>query len=271
MLSLSTQAIQAEAVSPVVLTACGLGMTYRTGKSGHVVALTGVNFDIRHGELVSLVGPSGCGKSTLLRLMSGLINSTEGSLLLGGEQVRGPGPKVAVVFQAPILLPWRTILHNVLLPVEFREWPLQDYRERAFELLDMVGLADFANSYPHELSGGMQQRAAIVRALIQDPQILLMDEPFGALDAMTRERMNLDVLRIWEKSRKTIVFVTHSITESIFLSNRVFVMTSRPGKIADIIDVDLPFPRTLDVINTPAFGDYVGRVRDCLQASGDLS
>jgi NitT/TauT family transport system ATP-binding protein len=261
----------APALAQPVLSARGVSKTYRTSASSEVVALRNVDFDIQPGELISLVGPSGCGKSTLLRLLAGLITVSGGNLLLDGTPIRGPGPKAAVVFQAPILLPWRTILQNVMLPIEFRELPFAQYQDRAKSLLDMVGLRDFHDRYPHELSGGMQQRAAIVRAMVQDPQILLMDEPFGALDAMTREQMNMEVLKIWERDRKTIVFVTHSITEAIFLSHRVFVMTSRPGTVAEIIDVDLPFPRTLSMVNTPAFGVHAARVRDCLQAHGDLS
>jgi NitT/TauT family transport system ATP-binding protein len=176
-----------------------------------------------------------------------------------------------MVFQAPVLLPWRTIIQNVLLPTEFRRLDATNYRERARELLALVGLEGFEDRYPHELSGGMQQRAAIVRALVQDPPILLMDEPFGALDAMTREQMNVEVLRIWSRNRKTVVFVTHSIAESVFLADRVFVMTPRPGRVAEVIEVDLPRPRDLSIINTEAFGRHAGRIRGLLHSKGDLS
>ncbi len=262
-----------ETPAPVrpLISARRLSKIYRSQTGDDVVALNDIGFEIGDGELVSLVGPSGCGKSTLLRILAGLNPQTAGDLMLDGKPLTGPGPKVAVVFQQPILLPWRTIMENILLPIEFRELSIAQYRNHARDLLAMVGLQGFDDRYPHELSGGMQQRAAIVRALVQDPQILLMDEPFGALDAMTREQMNIDVLRIWENSRKTIVFVTHSITEAIFLSQRVFVMTPRPGRIAETLDIDLPFPRTLDIINTPAFGGYAARVRALLQAQGDLS
>jgi NitT/TauT family transport system ATP-binding protein len=229
-----------------------------------------VSFDIAEGEFISLVGPSGCGKSTLLRLLAGLLPLTGGTLELAGEPLRNPGRESAVVFQSPVLLPWRTILQNVLLPIEFRRLPIAEFRERAVDLLAMVGLADFAQRFPNELSGGMQQRAAIVRALVQNPRLLLMDEPFGALDAMTREQLNLEVLRIWSGSRKTVVFVTHSIAESIFLSDRVFVMTSRPGTIAEIIDIDLPRPRDLKMINTDRFGTYASHIRRLLDAKGAL-
>jgi NitT/TauT family transport system ATP-binding protein len=185
--------------------------------------------------------------------------------------LRGPGRESAVVFQSPVLLPWRTIVQNVLLPIEFRRLPIEEFRPKAIDLLAMVGLADFADRFPHELSGGMQQRAAIVRALVQNPRLLLMDEPFGALDAMTREQLNLEVLRIWSGSAKTVVFVTHSIAESIILSDRVFVMTSRPGTVAEIIDIDLPRPRDLKMINTDRFGTYASRIRRLLDAKGDLT
>ncbi len=254
-----------------IISARQVTQIYKGGSAGAVTALSNVGFDIEQGELISLVGPSGCGKSTLLRILAGLNRPTAGTVELHGRPRLEPGPETAVVFQQPILLPWRTILENVLLPIEFRELALPAYRTRAVELLASVGLDGFENRYPHELSGGMQQRAAIARALIQDPEILLMDEPFGALDAMTREQMNLDVLRIWRESRKTIIFVTHSISEAVFLSQRVFVMSPRPGRLTEILDIDLPFPRSLDVINTDAFGRYTARIRGLLQAIGDVS
>jgi NitT/TauT family transport system ATP-binding protein len=254
-----------------ILSARNIVKLYAAGSAAEVVALDNIAFDIFDGELISIVGPSGCGKSTLLRILAGLARPSGGEVLLSGAPLRGPGPQAAMVFQQPVLLPWRTVMENVLLPIEFRELPIPPHRARARELLQNVGLAGFENRHPHELSGGMQQRAAIVRALVQDPQILLMDEPFGALDAMTREQMNLDVLRLWQASRKTIVFVTHSISEAIFLSQRVFVMTPRPGRLAAIIDIDLPYPRGLDVINTERFGAHAARVRDLLHARGDIS
>ena len=259
-----------DAPTPVI-SARQVTQIYKGGSAGAVTALSNVSFDIGQGELISLVGPSGCGKSTLLRILAGLNQPTAGAVELHGRPRLAPGPETAVVFQQPILLPWRTILENVLLPIEFRELNLPTYRARAIELLASVGLGGFENRHPHELSGGMQQRAAIARALIQDPEILLMDEPFGALDAMTREQMNLDVLRIWRESRKTIIFVTHSISEAVFLSQRVFVMSPRPGRLTEILDIDLPFPRSLDVINTDAFGRYTARIRGLLQAIGDVS
>jgi NitT/TauT family transport system ATP-binding protein len=263
--------VTAQSTAAPIISANGLCKRYSSEKTASVAALQDVSFDIAPGEFISIVGPSGCGKSTLLKIVAGLLPYSSGSIERAGRKITAPGPDVSVVFQTPVLLPWRTILQNVLLPIEFRRGSLPKYRERALSLLAMVGLQDFADRYPPELSGGMQQRAAIVRALVQDPQILLMDEPFGALDAMTREQMNLDVLRIWGESRKTVLFVTHSIAESVFLSDRVFVMTSRPGRLATIIDIDLPRPRQLAMINTEQAGRYIGRIRELLQAQGSLS
>jgi NitT/TauT family transport system ATP-binding protein len=236
-----------------------------------VLALQDVNFQIKDGEFVCLVGPSGCGKSTLLKIIAGLLPYSGGTITRSGRKLEGPGPDVGMVFQAPVLLPWRTVMENVLLPTEFRKLNADAFRDRAHQLLALVGLSDFEDRYPHELSGGMQQRAAIVRALVQDPPILLMDEPFGALDAMTREQMNVEVLKIWSRNRKTVVFVTHSIAESVFLADRVFVMTPRPGKVTEIINIDLPRPRELSIINTEHFGRHASRIRALLQAKGDLS
>jgi NitT/TauT family transport system ATP-binding protein len=258
------------APAPALIRARGLSKVYATATSGEVVALKNLDFEIYDGEFVSVVGQSGCGKSTLLKVLAGLLPYTAGSVELNGMVLRGPTSETAVVFQSPVLLPWRTVLDNVLLPIEFRKLPMASYRRSASDLLEMVGLRDFAQRYPFELSGGMQQRAAIVRALVQDPRLLLMDEPFGALDAMTREQMNLELLRIWRQSRKTVVFITHSIAEAIFLSDRVIAMTARPGSIAEIINIDLPRPRELSVINTDRFGRYAARLRSLLEAQGGL-
>jgi NitT/TauT family transport system ATP-binding protein len=255
--------------APALIQARGLSKTYVTG-SGEVTAVKGLDFEIYDGEFVSVVGQSGCGKSTLLKLLAGLLPCSSGSVELNCKPLRGPTRAAAVVFQSPVLLPWRTVLDNVLLPIELRKLPMASYRQSAVELLAMVGLSEFAQRYPFELSGGMQQRAAIVRALVQDPQLLLMDEPFGALDAMTREQMNLELIRIWSQSRKTVVFITHSIAEAIFLSDRVIAMTARPGSIADVITIDLPRPRDLAVINTDRFGRYAARLRALLDARGGL-
>ena len=251
--------------APALIQARGLSKTYVTG-SGEVTALKSLDFEIYDGEFVSVVGQSGCGKSTLLKVLAGLLPYTAGSVELNGKPLRGPTPQAAMVFQSPVLLPWRTVLDNVLLPIEFRKWPMASYRQSAADLLAMVGLSEFAQRYPFELSGGMQQRTAIVRALVQDPRLLLMDEPFGALDAMTREQMNLELMRIWSKSDKTVIFITHSIAEAIFLSDRVIAMTARPGTIADVITINLPRPRELSVINTDRFGRYAAKLRSLLDA-----
>jgi NitT/TauT family transport system ATP-binding protein len=255
--------------APALIQARGLSKTYVTG-SGEVTALKSLDFEIYDGEFVSVVGQSGCGKSTLLKVLAGLLPYTAGSVELNGKPLRGPTPQAAVVFQSPVLLPWRTVLDNVLLPIEFRKWPMASYRQSAADLLAMVGLSEFAQRYPFELSGGMQQRTAIVRALVQDPRLLLMDEPFGALDAMTREQMNLELMRIWSKSDKTVIFITHSIAEAIFLSDRVIAMTARPGTIADVITINLPRPRELSVINTDRFGRYATKLRSLLDAQGGM-
>jgi NitT/TauT family transport system ATP-binding protein len=228
-----------------------VGMVYET-TSGPVEALRDITLAVGQGEFVSLVGPSGCGKSTLLRIIAGLRPATSGTVSVNGTGVRKPIPDVGMVFQAPVLLKWRTILDNVLLPAELAGLPAANYRQRAFDLLRLVGLGDFATKRPNELSGGMQQRASICRALLLDPPLLLMDEPFGALDAMTRDDMNLELLRIWGEGlgsggrRKTIVFVTHSIQEAVILSDRVVVMSQRPGRITATRDIDLPRPRTIE-------------------------
>ena len=255
--------------APALIHARGLSKTYVTG-SGEVTALKGLDFEIYDGEFVSVVGQSGCGKSTLLKVLGGLLPYTAGSVELNGKPLRGPTPQAAIVFQSPVLLPWRTVLDNVLLPIEFRKLPIAKYRQTAIDLLAMVGLSEFAQRYPFELSGGMQQRAAIVRALVQDPRLLLMDEPFGALDAMTREQMNLELMRIWSSSGKTVIFITHSIAEAIFLSDRVIAMTARPGTIADVITIDLPRPRELSIINTDRFGRYATKLRSLLDAQGGM-
>jgi len=238
----------------IVIEILDLDMTYQPTGGKPVRALDGVNMKVARGEFISLIGPSGCGKSTLLKIVAGLYRRTSGVVSIDGRQVTGPSRDIGMVFQGPVLLPWRTVLQNVLLPVEVRHLDANSYHERALVLLATMGLEDFRDSYPYQLSGGMQQRVSIARALIQDPAILLMDEPFAALDAMTRESMNLELLRIWSGSGKTVIFVTHSISEAVFLSTRVAVMSSRPGRVLDIVDVDLPMPRTLDVMAAPEFG-----------------
>ncbi len=241
-----------------------------TRRYGAVTALQSVNLSIGGGELVAIVGPSGCGKSTLLRILAGLLEPTEGEASLHGSRIDGPRRDIGVVFQTPVLFPWRSVLDNVLLPVDVQRLGRDKMRATAMELLRLVGLDGFETHLPRQLSGGMQQRAALVRALIHDPSVLLMDEPFGALDAMTREQMNLELQRIWMERRKTVVFVTHSVGEAVFLADRVVVMSPRPGRIVDTLEVDFPRPRPLSVMNTEAFGVHVSRIREKLNATGGL-
>lgn len=245
-----------------------LSKIYRPRRSTPVVALEDINFNVRQGEFISLVGPSGCGKTTLLKLLAGLIVRTSGSARLAGEEIQGSRRDIGMVFQAATLLPWRTILENVMLPVEVQKLDRKAYRQRAMELLSMVGLDGFEDRQPKELSGGMQQRAGICRALVHDPDVLLMDEPFGALDAMTREYMNLELLRIWRESGKTVVLVTHSIPEAVFLSDRVVVMSPRPGRIVELVDIELERPRRLEMMQSDAAGAYVQRIRTHFNAAG---
>lgn len=234
--------------------------TYRRGKTSHL-AISDASFDVMPGELVSLVGPSGCGKSTLLKIIAGLHPHDEGIVRIGSAaHPFDPARDIGMVFQQPLLLKWRRILDNVMLPTEILGLPVKASRERARELLKLTGLAGFEDKYPYELSGGMQQRAAIARALVHDPKLVLMDEPFGALDALTREKMNLELLRIWRESGKTILFVTHGISEAVFLGTRVVVLTAGPARMADNFQVELPYPRTLDMKTNERFGEYTRRI-----------
>jgi NitT/TauT family transport system ATP-binding protein len=237
-----------------------LHKTYLT-TTGRTVALQDVNLTICKDEFIALVGPSGCGKSTLLRALSALIRPSKGRVMIDGVPLTKPSNEIGVVFQQAVLLPWRSVLENVLLPAEILRLDLRKARTRARDLLNMVGLSGFEARYPGELSGGMQQRAAICRALIHNPTMLLMDEPFAALDAMTREELGLELLRIWAAEKKTIVFVTHNINEAILLSDRVVAMSARPGRISEIVSVELPRPRTLDMEFLPKFKSYSDRVR----------
>jgi NitT/TauT family transport system ATP-binding protein len=244
-----------------------VGMIYGAG-DGAVEALRGITLDIAPGEFVAVVGPSGCGKSTLLRLVTGLRRPSGGEILLQGQRVNGPRNDVGIVFQSPVLFPWRSVLDNVLLPVEVLKLPTGRFRDRAMELLELVGLGRFAKHYPAQLSGGMQQRAAIARALVHDAPVLIMDEPFGALDAMTRETMNLELQRIWQAQRKTVVFITHSIAEAVFLADRVVVMSPRPGRILEVIPNTMPRLRSLDDMLSPGFAESVRHVRGLLGGKG---
>ena len=234
---------------------------------GKLEAIRNISFDVADGEFVSLLGPSGCGKSTLLMMIAGLTGPTEGEIKIDGSKVTGPQRTTGVVFQSPVLLPWRTILENVLFPVELLKLPAAKYRDRALELLRMAKIDAFAGALPRQLSGGMKQRAAICRALVHDPRLLLMDEPFSALDAITRDEMGVELLRIWQINRKTVLFVTHSIREAAFLSDRVLVMGQRPATIIDEVAIDLPRPRQIAMTEDEAFNRHVRYLRKAIEAS----
>ena len=226
------------------------------------LALQATNLQAAENDFITILGPSGCGKSTLLRILAGLLDYQVGSVMLDGQPIQGTRRDVGVVFQSSILLPWRTVLENVMLPAEVIGLDKKKARERAMQLLHMVRLDGFEHKLPRQLSGGMQQRASIARALLHDPKILLMDEPFGALDAMTRERMNLELQRIWMESGKTVVLITHSIPEAVFLGDKVFVMSPRPGTLERVLPIDLPRPRTMEVMSHPIFGAATASIRE---------
>lgn len=247
-----------------VLEARGLGQVYRSGQ-GDLPALENVSLQVRGGEFVAIVGPSGCGKSTLLRILGGLLLPTAGAVYLDGQPLSSPQRQVAYVFQNVNLLPWRTVLRNVLLPLEVAGTARAEALSRAENALALVGLHGYTDLYPRELSGGMAQRVAIARALVAEPELLLLDEPFGALDALSREQMNLELLRIWRARQVTAVMVTHDLQEAIFLADRVLVMSSRPGQIRAEVKVDLPRPRTLEVMYTEFFGALSRRVREVIR------
>jgi NitT/TauT family transport system ATP-binding protein len=242
------------------LVAEGIRHEYRSG-SGRLLALDGVELAVDQGEFVAIVGPSGCGKSTLLRILGGLLAPSEGVVYLDGRPLLAPRRQVGYVFQNVNLMPWRTVLRNVTLPLEVADKPRSEAERRARELLVLVGLNGFEMAYPRALSGGMAQRVAIARALVSDPEVLLLDEPFGSLDALSREQMNLELLRIWRARQVTAVMVTHNLQEAIFLADRVLVMSPRPGRISAEVVVNLPRPRTLEVMYTEFFGALSRRVR----------
>jgi NitT/TauT family transport system ATP-binding protein len=247
----------------------GLSKGYPS-RNGCVDALQDISFSVKEGEFLAVVGPSGCGKSTLLKILAGLLLPSKGEAYLRGTPINGPRRDIGVVFQSPVLLPWRSVLENVLLPVDVQHLAGNSCRKVAMELLSLVGLQDFAHRYPQELSGGMQQRVAIARALVHDPAMLLMDEPFGALDAMTREQMNLELQRVWLEKKKTILLITHSIPEAVFLADRVLVMSSRPGRIMHTVPIDIPRPRRLEAMNLPQFCATVSSIRAEFHAKGAL-
>ena len=263
----AAEASSDESVHSAAVSYKDVSKVYGEGEDS-LLAIDDINLDIRDQEFVSIVGPSGCGKSTLLHLTAALLEPTGGKIEIQGTDVTSEAHRkhdVGLVFQTPVLLDWRTVRKNILLPVEIMnqndalERDMEYYQDRAMELIDLVGLEGFADAYPQELSGGMQQRVSICRSLVYDPPVLLMDEPFGALDALTRDKMNQELLRIWEETRKTVVFVTHSLEEAVFLSDRVVVLDSRPGRILDVIDVDLDRPRNDKTKRKDPYHDIVDK------------
>ncbi|HWJ99798.1 MAG TPA: ABC transporter ATP-binding protein [Xanthobacteraceae bacterium] len=247
-----------------VLEARNIRVTYRSAR-GNVTALEDLTATIGKGEFVSVLGPSGCGKSTLLRLISGLMPPSDGEILLDGRTVAGPRPDVGIVFQQPTLLPWQSVLENTLLPVRTLKMNVSQGTAEALQLLRLVGLEKFAQHYPNELSGGMQQRVSIARSLVHKPSLLLMDEPFAALDAMTREHMSKELQRIWMATNQSVIFITHSIPEAVFLSDRILVLSARPGRLVQDLRVDLPRPRTTETLGTPEFAAYTNSLRQLFE------
>ena len=241
----------------------GVCKEFRSGQ-GNVVALSELHLDVREGEFVSLLGPSGCGKSTALNIMGGLTSPSSGTVTVGGEPMDRPRRDIGMMFQKAVMFPWRTTLDNILLPIEIFGRPKKQYLDRARELLELVGIEEFADSYPWQLSGGMQQRAALCRVLIHDPRLLLLDEPFGALDEFTRESMNMELLKIHRQTGKTAVLVTHNMTEAVFMSDRIAVLTSRPGRLVGVVEVPFPRPRDPEIMRTKEFADLVFEVRSML-------
>ncbi|MDO5519385.1 MAG: ABC transporter ATP-binding protein [bacterium] len=244
-----------------------VSVTFKDNKGNNVPALNHVNLDIKKGEFISLLGPSGCGKTTLLRTIADLLDPTDGSVRISGltpKEVRMQ-QKFGIVFQSPVLFEWRTVKENIELPLEIMYWNKKERSERANQMLELVGLKEFANHYPGQLSGGMQQRVGIARAFGIRPEILLMDEPFSALDEFTKEKLHEDLLRIWAKTNKTVIFVTHNIAESVFLSDRVCVLSPHPGRLSAVVDIDLPRPRTLEMRDTPHFNELVAKVRNSFE------
>ena len=247
-----------------ILVATNLYKQYIT-RQGTLSAVEDVSFEVAPGEFLCIVGPSGCGKSTLLRMLAGLLPPDDGVVYLHGNPVTVPRKEIGFVFQKANLMPWRTVYDNVLLPMQIKHTPQAEAQQRVEYALELVGLLEFANNYPHELSGGMAQRVAIARALSYEPEILLLDEPFGALDALTRENLNQEIMRVWEVSRKTVVMVTHNIREAVFLADRVLVLTQRPGRVAKVIPVDLSRPRPISMIYGDEFGALAYEVRQAIQ------
>ena len=238
----------------------GVSKTYRT-RDGDIPSLRPIDFTVGEGEFVVIVGPSGCGKTTLLKMLAGLLTPSGGEVRIEGKTITKPHSNIGIVFQTALLLPWRSVFSNVMMPVEVKGLPRAAYEQRARDLLRLTGLQGFESKYPWQLSGGMQQRVAICRALVHDPKLMLMDEPFGALDAMTREKMNVELQRIQGETGKTVLLITHSIPEAVFLADRVMVMNARPGNIAAVYDIPLPRPRTLDIMANPLFVEMTQKIR----------
>ena len=238
----------------------GVSKTYRT-RDGDIPSLRPIDFTVGEGEFVVIVGPSGCGKTTLLKMLAGLLTPSGGEVRIEGKSITKPHSNIGIVFQTALLLPWRSVFSNVMMPVEVKGLPRAAYEQRTRDLLRLTGLQGFENKYPWQLSGGMQQRVAICRALVHDPKLMLMDEPFGALDAMTREKMNVELQRIQGETGKTVLLITHSIPEAVFLADRVMVMNARPGDIAAVYEIPLPRPRTLDIMANPLFVEMTQKIR----------
>ncbi|MEL3892830.1 ABC transporter ATP-binding protein [Ferrovibrio sp. MS7] len=249
----------------VVLNIQNMSVVYETTR-GPLTALSKLDLQVRKGEFVAVLGPSGCGKSTLLKVVSGLLGIAEGEVTVSGQKITGPRKDVGIVFQQPTLLPWKTVRENVLVPIRAQRLPKAQYEVEADRLLNLVGLGNFGGHLPHELSGGMQQRAGIARGLIHDPAVLLMDEPFAALDALTRERMTDELQSIWMETRKTVVFITHSIQEAVYLADKVVVLSGRPGTKVLELDVNLERPRTLDTMASPRFSEVANKLREMFGA-----
>jgi len=245
----------------------GVSRVYHSGAKS-VQALEQVSFEVEKSSFVSIVGPSGCGKSTLLKIVSGLLSPTVGMVKIDDRSVSGPVDNVGMVFQSPVLLKWKTVIENVMLPVEFARLDRSRYYATAQSLIQLVGLQGFEDMRPYELSGGMQQRVSLCRALVMDPPILLMDEPFGALDAMTRDEMDVELLKIWEQRKKTVIFVTHNIQEAVFLSDLVIVMSARPGRVVERLKIDLPRPRAIELMSASRFGEHTLQIRNLLASAG---
>ncbi|HET7393680.1 MAG TPA: ABC transporter ATP-binding protein [Candidatus Binatia bacterium] len=241
-----------------------LSKAYRSRDGSEIKALRDISFTVDRGEFVSIVGQSGCGKSSLLKILAGLLSKSSGVISIEDRELDGPRSDIGLMFQKPLLLEWRRVLDNVLLPVEIYRLDRKEYEKKARRLLDTAGLADFLTKYPFELSGGMQQRVALCRALVAEPSLLLMDEPFGALDTLTRQRMGFELLRLWEEWKSTVLFVTHDVDEAVMLSDRVLVMSSRPGTVLGSFTVDLPRPRQIFIKDTAEFIHFSSRIRRCL-------